>query len=105
MPRAELSYLTIAVAAHVRASMARQTPPVTQLDLERVTGIPQSTLSRLLIPRQPMLVDQLDLICGALDVDPALLLDSARQVVAEHQAGRRGRGETRPEQRSAASPD
>jgi len=81
--------------------MARHTPPVRQTDLEAATGIPQSTVSRLLKPTQPMTLDQFESICSALDVDPGLLLHSARELVEEHEAGRKRSHEDHPEQRRA----
>ena len=84
--RPDPGLLSVAVAAHLRAAMARQTPPMTQLELARLTGIDASTLSRLLTPKKQMLVEQLDAICRALRIDTAAVIDSARKVVAEYEA-------------------
>ena len=73
----QVSPLTVAIASEVRAAMASRTPAATQSYLEKETGIPQSTISRLLKPSKVMDLNQLDAICRALRVDMGELIDRA----------------------------
>jgi DNA-binding Xre family transcriptional regulator len=83
---ANISPLTVSIAAIIRASMAKRTPAWSQRELQRATGITQSTLSRLLAPTQVMNINQLDAICQALELDAGEVMDSARKAVNEHEA-------------------
>jgi len=49
-----------------------------QRELEALTRIPQSTLSRLLQPEKGMSLQQLDTICTALNLDIGEVLRTAR---------------------------
>lgn len=70
----------IALAAIIRGIMVTRPEPIRQVDLEAKTGIPQTTLSRLLRPRGVMTVPQLRAIARALGVDMGELLTEATRV-------------------------
>lgn len=76
----------MAIAAHIRAAMARQTPPIRQSELAKAADIDRSTLSYLLKPSKTMRVEELDRICTALGLSTGAVIDSARRAVADHEA-------------------
>ncbi|GMA26149.1 hypothetical protein GCM10025864_39080 [Luteimicrobium album] len=75
-----------AIAEAIRSAMAGRTPPLRQADIERMTQIPQSSLSRLLKPAKTMTIQQLDEICSAVGIDAAVVLGDAMRTVAAQQA-------------------
>lgn len=78
--------LDYAVAARVRTAMAGRTPAMLQRQLEEASGIPQSTLSRLLQPEKGMTLSQLEAICNALGLDMGDLLAGAKADALEASA-------------------
>ena len=70
----------IALAAIVRGVMVTRAEPVTQTELARRTGIPQTTISRLLKPKQGMTVRHVIDIARALGVNPGELVEEAQRV-------------------------
>lgn len=70
----------IALASIVRGIMATRQEPVTQTELARRTGIPQTTLSTLLKPKTGMTVRQVMLIARALGVNAGDLIAEAQRV-------------------------
>lgn len=71
----------IALAAIVRGVMATRAEAVSQTELARRTGIPQTTISRLLKPKTGMTMRQLMDIARALNVDAGDLIMEAERVV------------------------
>jgi DNA-binding Xre family transcriptional regulator len=67
--RSEPGPLTLATAAKLRGLMAEKA--LKGKDVAESTGIPPSTLSRLLNGRKPIYLDQLDAICAAVGTSVA----------------------------------
>lgn len=80
--RPEPDTYEIALAGIVRMLMAGKQPAWSQSDLAKRTGIPQTTISRLLQPRTGMTVRQAKSIADALGVDLGNLMANAHSVAA-----------------------
>jgi DNA-binding Xre family transcriptional regulator len=81
--RHQPSPLDSAIARILDAVMADRRPRVTRADLSRMTGIDASMLSRMLKPEKPMLVDELVVICDALNIDAGEVIDQGRRRATE----------------------
>lgn len=70
----------IALAAIIRGVMVTRAEPITQTELQKMTGIPQTTISSLLKPKHAMTVAHLRLIARALGVDMGTIITEAERV-------------------------
>lgn len=66
-----------AVAAELRMVMAGRDEPIMQKDISAASGVPQSTLSRLLRGDKVIDIEQLVSVCQALGIDAGAVLDRA----------------------------
>ncbi|MHA7146295.1 helix-turn-helix domain-containing protein [Arthrobacter sp. TmT3-37] len=73
--------MTRAAAAVIRAQMGAL--EVTQADVVRGTSMSQSTVSRLLKGNNVFDLAQLEEVCAVLRIDPAAVVDKARQMASE----------------------
>ncbi|MDQ0735302.1 helix-turn-helix domain-containing protein [Arthrobacter agilis] len=73
----EPSDLTKRVAAVIRAQMAYK--DISQAELVRATGLSQPTVSRLLKGERAMDLEQMNLICSALRISVAGVLEQAEE--------------------------
>ena len=71
---------TSCVAANLRAEVARRRIP--QRELAQVLECSQQSMSRRLQGTQPLTVDELMALSAFLDMDPAVLLDGAKEPAA-----------------------
>lgn len=72
--------MTRAAAAVIRAQMS--VLQLTQADLVRGTSMSQSMMSRLLKGHNVFNLAQLDEVCTILRIDPAAVIDQARQMAS-----------------------
>lgn len=78
--RPDVDDFDIALAALIRSVMARRIPALTVTDLAQRTGLPRTTLSKLVNGRNSMAVWQLREIAGALSVSPSALIERATRI-------------------------
>lgn len=93
--------LSVEIASLLRQHMAAQ--KINQPTLSRSTGIPQSTLSRLLNGQRQLYIDQLEVVCVAMELDVGEVVSRAdRHVRRAHLSVVPGRA---AEERPAAHED
>lgn len=85
--RHTVSAFSVEVARIIDAALATRRPRWTRAELSRATGIEASSLSRMLKPSKPMLIDELALICDALGLDAGQVLNEAQSRAATPQNG------------------
>lgn len=78
--RPDVDDFDIALAALIRSVMARRDPALTVTDLARKTGLPRTTLSKLVNGRTSMAVWQLREIADGLSVNAASLIERATRI-------------------------
>lgn len=80
MTTTDVSPLTRALAERLRVEMAKLR--IQQTDLARLSGVGQSTISRVLAEKRVLTTDELFALCDALGVDAGAVLTEARASAA-----------------------